>query len=157
MARRNRAVAPKIEAMDTIESIFPATPAFMVKEQLVEVKRRKPSSNDRGDDGRVIRQGRNLSGNQPFRYKFYFIAPEFADETKWTAEYKIALDAAPNQVRLILRSMRESGYTSAESAKIGKEIVDNAKGAGLLHTKIESAVLFAYYRKLMEGLGLRQA
>jgi len=158
MARKNRGqVAVQVETTP-LEAIFPTEPAgFMVKEDLVAMKRRKPSSHERDETGKVIRAGRNLSGNSPFRYKYYYLASFAANEAEWTAEYKIALDAAPNQVKLILRSMREAGNTSPDNAAIGKEIVDQAKANNLLVTKIESAVLFAYYRKLMEGLGLRQA
>lgn len=158
MARKKRGqVAAQVET-PALETIFPTEPAgFVMKEDLVAMKRRKPSSNERDEFGKVIRQGRNLSGNLPFRYKYYYLAPFAANEAAWTAEYKIALDAAPNQVKLILRAMREAGINSAENAAIGKEIVDTAKANNLLVTKIESAVLFAYYRKLMEGLGLRQA
>jgi hypothetical protein len=111
-------------------------------ETVVELKTRKLSINERNEDNKVIRKGKNLSGNQPFRKKIYAITSICPDT---------ALIAAPNQVQLIVRFMRD---TKIEGT--GGEIIEAAIAAGMLRTKIDPPVLFAYYRKLMENLGLEQ-
>ena len=103
-------------------------------------KARLPSTNSRDKEGKVIRLGKNLSGNQPFAKKTYEVTAEAPE---------IAVRAAPNQVQLILKYMKD---TSARGT--GAEIVEGAISAGYLRTKIEPAVLFAYYRKLLEKLGV---
>ena len=52
------------ETMADAEEFFKAsvTPEFVK-----EVKARKPSSAERGEDGKIRRSGKNLSGNVPFR------------------------------------------------------------------------------------------
>lgn len=118
-----------------------------------DVKKRKVSAAERGEDGKVLRTGKNLSGNQPFRAKLYY----FDLEAKTTEGYDKAFGAAPNQVRLIMKHMEEAGITTPEDAMRGGEICGEAIAQGKLVTKIEPAPLFAYYRRVMETLGLRLA
>lgn len=126
-------------------------------EVVLETKKRKPSMNLRDEDGNVIRRGRNLSGNVPYKAKFYYLDEKLADPEAWTAEYREAFDVAPNQVQLIIRWMAEAGITSADESLQGKQIVQTAKEYGKLASKIPSANLFAYYRRLLETLGVKQA
>lgn len=92
----------------------------------------------------------NKSGNIPWRKKHYMVDETvFADRVA-TGE----VGKAPNQVQLILRGMIEMGFTTADRSRIGKDIIDALKQAGKLNTTIPSASLFAYYRKVMEGLGV---
>lgn len=126
-------------------------------ETLKNIKRRTPSINDRDDNGNVIRAGRNLSGNAPFRKKFYFLSEEFSDLEAASEEYRDAVAAAPNQVKLILRYMREFDVTSAEEAMQGGHIVEDAKNRSYIQSKIPSPNLFAYYRRVLEALGVTQA
>lgn len=89
--------------------------------------------------------------NLPWKRKFYFLnvrAYELRSEI---------VKKAPAQVQLILKSMIEAGTTNAESAAMGTEIASYAIIKGGLKTKIEPHVLFAYYRKEMEKLGLEFA
>ena len=118
-----------------------------------EVKKRKVSSAARDEEGKVKRTGVNLSGNQPFRGKNYY----YDLDVKATIDYDKAFNAAPNQVRLIMRHMEEAGITTAEDAMRGGEIAGEAINSGKLVSKIDPAALFAYYRRVMETLGLRLA
>lgn len=116
-----------------------------------EVKRRKASAKERDEGGRVVRKGRNLSGNQPFRRKLYF----YDLDAKATPDYSKAFSSAPMQVRLIMKHMEEEGITTEDDAMIGAEIAGGAINSGKLQSKIDPAALFAYYRRVMETLGLR--
>lgn len=118
-----------------------------------DVKKRKVSSAERGEDGKVLRTGKNLSGNQPFKAKLYY----YDLDVKKTADYEKAFKAAPNQVRLMMSYMEEEGITTADDAMRGGEICGGAINSGKLASKIEPAALFAYYRRVMETLGLRLA
>jgi poly-D-alanine transfer protein DltD len=118
-----------------------------------DVKKRKPSSAERGEDGKVVRTGRNLSGNQPFKAKLYY----YDLSVKSTPDYDKAFQAAPNQVRLLLNYMADEGITTADDAMRGGEICGSAINSGKLASKIDPAALFAYYRRVMETLGLRLA
>ena len=118
-----------------------------------DVKRRKPSTKDRDEHGKVVRQGKNLSGNMPFRRKLYF----FDLEQKAKPDYEKAFNAAPMQVRLIMKYMEEEGISTVDDAQIGAEIAGGAINSGKLNSKIDPAALFAYYRRVMETLGLRLA
>lgn len=118
-----------------------------------DVKKRKVSSAERDEAGKVLRTGKNLSGNQPFRGKNYY----YDLEVKSTPDYEKAFNAAPNQVRLIMRHMEEAGITTPEDAMRGGEIAGEAINSGKLISKIDPAALFAYYRRVMETLGLRLA
>lgn len=120
-------------------------------------KTRRPSARPRDDEGRVIREGRNLSGNVPFREKFYYLDPKFASEDKWSAAYREAEAAAPMQVRLILKHMRMARLTREDAAQTGSQIADGAIKRGVLKTKIPAANLFAYYRRVLETLGVIHA
>lgn len=118
-----------------------------------DVKKRKPSSAERNEEGKVVRTGKNLSGNQPFKAKLYY----YDLEVKSTADYAKAFAAAPNQVRLMMQHMEEEGITTPDDAMRGGEIAGSAINSGKLASKIEPAALFAYYRRVMETLGLRLA
>lgn len=124
---------------------------FITKEQLVELKRRRQSGAERDVAGKVIRHGRNLSGNTPYRRKYYYLPAEFAT---LQGEYKEAVEAAPMQVQLILKAMRELSIDE-DNAMIGGDIVGMAINKGFLKTKIAPENLFAYYRRLLEALGVR--
>lgn len=123
-------------------------------EDVMNAKRRHPSNNERGDDGKVVRVGKNLSGNTPFRKKFYYLDPSLADEKKWSDEYRKSVEAAPNQVSLILKFMRVNNITDVDSSMLGGQIVEHAKTSGGLSSKIPSANLYAYYAKLLSALGV---
>lgn len=127
------------------------------REALVELKRRRPSANERDDEGRVLRRGKNLSMNVPFRRKFYFLDPAYADEKNWSDGYRQAVEAAPNQVKLILKFMRTYHITDVDTSEQGVTIVSLAIEAGMISTKIPPANLFAYYRRILEALGVRNA
>lgn len=118
-----------------------------------ETKKRRASAAERGEDGKVVRTGRNLSGNQPFKAKLYY----YDLDVKSTADYVKAFNAAPNQVRLMMAYMEEEGITTSDDAMRGGEIAGGAINSGKLASKIEPAALFAYYRRVMETLGLRLA
>lgn len=135
--------------LETIESEAVVEDAAAV---VKEVKRRKASSRERDEVGKVVRKGRNLSGNQPFRGKPYYYDLDAAEEIG-----EAAYNAAPMQVRLILKYMREEGITTIDDAMRGGEIAGGAINGGYLQSKIEPAALFAYYRRLMERLGVRLA
>lgn len=125
-------------------------------ERVKNVTRRLPSLRKRDNTGRIIRAGQNLSGNVPFSYKYYFLKPELAVEAKWTEAYKLAFNAAPTQVKLILKSMAKYNV-GIENADIGESIVNTAKERNLLTSKIDSDKLFAYYRRALEVLGVVHA
>jgi hypothetical protein len=116
-----------------------------------DVKKRKPSARERNDVGKVIRKGRNLSGNQPFQRKYYY----FDLDQKKTADYDKAFNAAPGQVRLLMKYMETNGITTPDDAMIGADICGGAINTKFLESKIDPAALFAYYRRVMETLGLR--
>lgn len=125
---------------------------FITKEQLVEIKRRRPSAAQRDSSGRVVRAGHNLSGNSPFRHKFYYLA-----SPAQTEEYKAAVAAAPMQVQLLLKYMVAGKVTKETKARTGGEIAGNAISQGFLKTRIAPENLFAYYRRLLEALGVKQS
>jgi hypothetical protein len=145
-----------IQAIAQMEKDAEQTTAQVNLPDLIkEVKRRKPSTSQRDPDNlKVIRRGRNLSGNQPFARKYYGLAPEVMDESSFTAEYQAALDAAPMQVRLILKYMRHAGIDQLNPEQ-GGPIVQGAINKRFIVTKISPPSLFAYYRRVMERLGLR--
>lgn len=147
----------KEQLIEAIQAITEPSPEQIDAERLKELKRRHPSANERDETGSVVRQGKNLSGNVPFRRKFYYLSPEFADLENVPESYTEALSAAPNQVKLILRYMREFDVTNPDNAMQGKPIVDEAKARSYIQSKIPSANLFAYYRRVLEALGVREA
>lgn len=96
-----------------------------------------------------IKTGKRLvkNTNLPWKRKFYYL-----DQLT----YEIRMEEvrkAPTQVQLILKSMLEEGTVDEESSEMGVTICSAAIANGL-KTKIEPHVLFAYYRKDMEELGL---
>lgn len=118
-----------------------------------ETKKRKVSAAERDEEGKVKRVGVNLSGNQPFRGKNYY----YDLEAKSTVDYDKAFNSAPMQVRLIMKHMEDEGITTPDDAMRGGEIAGGAINSGKLQSKIDPAALFAYYRRVMERLGLTLA
>ena len=125
---------------DIIEAISEAPVLAVTYETIKERKARRPSSVERGDDGKILRKGKNLSGNLPFRRKVYALTKVAPKE---------AILAAPMQVQLILKYLVETKATGT-----GGDIVAGAIERGFLRTKIDPPVLFAYYRRLLETLGV---
>lgn len=115
-----------------------------------DAKKRKISPRERDEAGKVLRKGRNLSGNQPFQAKYYYYDLDFAKG----AEYELAFQAAPGQVRLLLKYMKDEGITTPDDAERGGMICGAAINKGYLQSKIDPPALFAYYRRVMERLGL---
>lgn len=95
-------------------------------------------------DRKASRKG-NRSGNVPWRNKFYFV-PETVVEHEGFAK-------APNQVKLMLKAAIAAGIVDKEHSVRGIDIAQAAINDGMA-TKIEPAILFAYYRRRMEQLGL---
>lgn len=161
VGRHDMNVAQLQEAIDGLtkieEEVGGDSAVIEAREALIELKRRVPSSNERDETGRVVRRGRNLSGNSPFRQKFYYLDPAYADESTWSEGYRDAVNAAPNQVKLILKFMRTYHITDAERAEQGKTIVQLAIQAGMISTKIPPANLYAYYAKILVALGVKVA
>lgn len=152
--RAKKVEAPVVLTEDEATAILDrAGEEVALADVVKEVKKRKVSSAERDEAGKVLRTGKNLSGNQPFRAKMYY----YDLDVKTTADYEKAFSAAPNQVRLIMRHMEEAGITTAEDAMRGGEIAGEAINSGKLQSKIDPAALFAYYRRVMETLGLRLA
>ena len=104
-----------------------------MSESSVAIKAKRPR--------RILSQYKNL----PWAKKFYYVdleAYEAADLSK-----------QPNQLKLILAHMAESGCTDADHSEQGGPIVAEMVAAGF-KTKIDPPVLFAYYRSTMENFGL---
>jgi hypothetical protein len=83
-----------------------------------------------------------------WRIKAYWVDP---------AAYKAATDElakAPNQVRIMMAHFAKIADKEDLAAQ-GKVLCQAAIDDGGLKTVIDPAVLFAYYRKTMEGFGLR--
>jgi len=108
-------------------------------ETVKAAKTRKLSVAARNDEGKVIRTGKNLSGNQPFRVKRYALI----------GDIQPAIAAAPNQVQLIIKHMA-ANRDPATGKKIIEAMIENG-----FKTKIDPPVLFAYYRRLLEKLGVQ--
>lgn len=138
------AESAKVEASKSTAAIDP--------EVIKTKKRRAPSAAPRDEFGKVIRRGKNLSGNAPWTPKFYFLDKSVATGEAWQA----ALSKAPMQARLIIRSMEVHGRTDPTMAAQGVVIVKEAREAGILASKIGAAALFAYYARLLEQLGVRE-
>ena len=103
---------------------------------------KSPSINPKGEDGKVIRSGKNLSGNKPFQPKRYVLK---------SLPTEVQLMNCPNQMRLILKWMFQH-----PTPMTGNEIISAMISEGAIKTKIDPPVLFAYYRKAMTGLGLTE-
>lgn len=86
--------------------------------------------------------------NLPWRRKYYYLDPIRYVETE--SERK----QVASQIQLMLKYMAEKGLTNVESARQGSTICAGAIETGYVRTKIDPPVLFAYYRKDMERLGL---
>lgn len=125
-------------------------PANLIK----QAKRKNKSFAPRDESGKVIRRGKNLSGNSPYRRKHYYLSPKFANEKSFPEGYMDSLAAAPCQVRLILKTMRQFKITSPSRALIGQDIVQKGLDNKVLETKSDPANLFAYYARTLELLGV---
>ena len=152
-AKKVEAAPEQLTEAEATELLDRAGENVALADIVKEVKKRKVSSAERDEEGKVLRTGKNLSGNQPFRGKNYY----YDLDVKATVDYDKAFNAAPNQVRLIMRHMEEAGITTPEDAMRGGEIAGEAINSGKLISKIDPAALFAYYRRVMETLGLRLA
>jgi hypothetical protein len=152
-AKKVEAAPEQLTEAEATELLDRAGEEVALADIVKEVKKRKVSSAERDEEGKVLRTGKNLSGNQPFRGKNYY----YDLDVKATVDYDKAFNAAPNQVRLIMRHMEEAGITTPEDAMRGGEIAGEAINSGKLISKIDPAALFAYYRRVMETLGLRLA
>jgi hypothetical protein len=85
--------------------------------------------------------------NIPWRRKFYFL-----DMDNYLAR-EDAVKKAPTQVQLILKSMVARETTSVDNSEMGDMICQNAIADGL-KTKITPRVLYAYYARTLEDLGV---
>lgn len=83
-----------------------------------------------------------------WRIKEYYV------DQKAYAAAKDDLAKAPNQVKIMMAHFAEN-FNDAGKASQGRIMCASAIDKGGLKTVIEPAVLFAYYRKTMEGFGLR--
>ena len=126
------------------------------KEALKNVTRRYPSLLKRDESGRILRAGKNLSGNSPFRHKFYYLNPALADESRWTPSYREAFDAAPAQVKGLLKYMAKH-VASKNDPRIGSEIAGAAINHGYVVSKIDPDKLYAYYSRALAVLGVIHA
>lgn len=119
-----------------------------VKKSIRNLRKADPKHEKSAETNRVIRAGKNLSGNVPYARKYYYLNNDVAE---------VILEArkkAPNQVRLMFKYMTTAGITSEKKAATGPDIAGGAINTGMLVTKLDPAVLFAYYRRAMETLGL---
>lgn len=125
------------------------------RDALKEIVRRYPSLGVRDKTtGKIIRAGKNLSGNAPFKYKFYALRADLLDHGSWSKDYREAREAAPKQVKDILLYMEQADVTTTGRASLGREIVEAAVTGGFLTTRIEPKVLFAYYARALQALGV---
>lgn len=90
----------------------------------------------------------NKPAKKGWRIKEYFV------DAKAYAASSEALAKAPNQVKIMMAHFATT-YPDAGKAAQGRVMCTSAIEKGGLKTVIEPAVLFAYYRKTMEGFGLR--
>lgn len=123
----------------------------MSKEDLETAVRQREmiEANKQAAKSDVAKTGKKLvkNTNIPWKRKYYFV-----DVRKYELNGP-SVAKAPSQVQLILKSMIENGMIDVENTAMGVDIVSAAIRGGL-KTKIEPHVLFAYYRKDMEKLGL---
>lgn len=114
------------------------------------VKARLPSLRPRDETGKVVRRGVNLAGHKPYMFKNYYLDAKFTETPEWLA----ALSSTPKQVQGIIRAMLALNLTSSTRATIGEVIAREAIARGYVVSKIKPDILFAYYRRTMEKLGL---
>lgn len=86
--------------------------------------------------------------NVPWQRKYYYL-----DMVKYAETEEIRRKKA-SQIQLMLKYMAENELTEENKAKQGDAICSGAIEKGYVKTKINPPVLFAYYRKDMEQLGL---
>ena len=134
------------------ESNAPTVVVDVDVKKIKDVVRRYPSMRARDESGRVVRTGKNLSGNVPFKRKYYFINSALANKD-WTADYTAAFNAAPKQVQGIISAMFQH-YCGPKNIGTGTQIVNKAKEHDFVVSKIDSDKLFAYYRRALETLGV---
>lgn len=138
------AIAEEEEDAENVEEIPAADP-----EVVKDAKRKYPSTKPRDEHGRVIRKGVRFNLNVPYKEKLYYLSKAVSSRPGWDS----ALAAAPPQVRAIVKAMAAE-YDVPSKASRGSIIVDYAKASGYLTTSIGSAELFAYYRRVLERLGV---
>lgn len=94
--------------------------------------------------------GRGSNLNAPWQRKYYYLSVPDYQEAKTDGR----LAKSPMQIQLMLKYMLEAGVTSPAKAATGTSVSQQAVAKRYLVTKIEPHVLFAYYRKKMDALGL---
>jgi len=144
-------------AVSVHEMQLQAESPSITKDSIKNVVRRYPSLRRRDPEGKVLRHGVNLSGNQPFKHKFYYLNKAVGNPATWTDGYKEAFNAAPKQVRGLLEYLASAKIFSPRDAMIGSDIAGYAKNLGFVKSKIEDDQLFAYYRRALEVLGVIHA
>lgn len=113
-------------------------------------KRRYPSEAKRDPvTRRVVRKGVRFNLNVPFREKLYYLPSHY----EGLDQFQVTLAAAPPQVRAIAATMLAS-FGDRDSAARGKDVVAEAKRSGRLTSKIADDMLFAYYRRVLETVGV---
>lgn len=145
---KSKATKDEILALIAEKSAELPASADDVKKSIRNLRKADPSHEKSAETNRVIRAGKNLSGNVPYARKYYYLNNDVAD---------VILEArkkAPNQVRLMFKYMTTAGIIKEAKAGTGPDIALGAIQSGMLVTKLEPAVLFAYYRRAMETLGL---
>lgn len=93
---------------------------------------------------------RGVNLNTPWAAKFYYVDVEAYD----AAREHGSVAKAPMQVQLMLKFLVERGVTSRKQAERGSSVAVVAVSTGYVKTVIEPHVLFAYYVRKMELLGL---
>lgn len=94
-----------------------------------------------GAKTKVVRLGKNLSGNKPYWGIVYSVDRPIPDSV---------LKHEPQQVQLIVRYMQKTGIRAR-----GGDIVASAIKAGAIRTKMKDPrVLFGYYAKRIQALGV---
>jgi hypothetical protein len=88
--------------------------------------------------------------------KFYYFDPRLEDPRTWPTDYAKAFNGTRPQVKGIIAWMAKHALGEV-NARQGKDIVAGAKSEGYVKSKIDDAVLFAYYARKIEQLGVRHA
>lgn len=137
MARKNKAAASAVVENSTSPATVTETQAPVADVTSTEA----PVVTSKGK--RLVKRT-----NVPWRRKYYFL-----DEAKY-AETEEVRKTKASQIQLMLKYMAENGLTDVDHANQGDAICSGAIAKGYVKTKINPPVLFAYYRKDMEQLGL---
>jgi hypothetical protein len=124
--------------------------AVAQREQIQQVSdaAKQASQDIKAETKPTRRRGTNL--NTPWAPKFYYV-----DVARYeAAKVEGSVAKAPMQVQLMLRFMVDRGISSRSQAQRGSSISTVAVSSGFVKTVIEPHVLFAYYVRRMEALGL---